>query len=253
VGNAGYVVTFRQVDPLYTLDLSSPTAPRVAGQLELRGYSAYLHPLGSGRLLGVGEDVSPTGTEPSGAQLELFDVSRPAAPRLLARRTLGDGSSTSVAFDHHAFLYWPPTRLAVLPVQIYASAQGKPGTSPPPGGPAPSGGGSGSAGTGTVGATPASGPPAAGRASRATASSSGFVGAIGYRLDGDGISEVGRISHDDGSYPTPIDRSVVIGDHLFTISSSGVMASALATLAREGFVAFPSSYPTARPQPAPAR
>ena len=54
----GYVVTFRQVDPLYTVDLSSPERPRVAGELKIRGYSAYLHPLADDLLLGVGQDAT---------------------------------------------------------------------------------------------------------------------------------------------------------------------------------------------------
>ena len=54
LGDVGYVVTFRQVDPLYTLDLSDPRNPRTVGELKIRGYSAYLHPLGDGLLLGVG-------------------------------------------------------------------------------------------------------------------------------------------------------------------------------------------------------
>jgi hypothetical protein len=120
LNDVGYVVTFHQVDPLFTIDLSSPTAPRVAGQLELSGYSAYLHPVGRGLLLGIGSDVG-AGNEPSATQLELFDLSDPAAPKLLQRTTLGDGSSSEVAYDHHAFLFWPPTGLAVLPVQVYTA------------------------------------------------------------------------------------------------------------------------------------
>ena len=52
-------MTFRQVDPLYVIDLSDPTNPRVQGELEIPGYSAYLHPVGAGRLLGVGQDATP--------------------------------------------------------------------------------------------------------------------------------------------------------------------------------------------------
>lgn len=123
IGDAGYVVTFRQVDPLYTLDLSQPAHPRVAGRLELQGYSAYLHPLGGDLLLGVGRSVG-AGNEPSGSQLSLFDVADPAHPTLLASHAVGDGSSSEAEYDHHAFLYWPAAKLAVLPVQIY-------GTDPP--------------------------------------------------------------------------------------------------------------------------
>ena len=106
VGNTGYVVTFHQVDPLYTIDLSTPTAPKVVGELELQGYSAYLHPLTDGLLLGIGQDVSTSTNEPTGAQLELFDVADPSSPKLLAKTSLGTGSSSQATYDHHAFLYW---------------------------------------------------------------------------------------------------------------------------------------------------
>jgi len=102
-GDVGYVVTFRQIDPLYVIDLSDPEHPRVQGELEIPGYSAYLHPVGGGRLLGVG-----------GGDVSLFDVSDPSAPKLLDRRSLG---FSSVDYDPHAFLYWAPKRLALVPLQ----------------------------------------------------------------------------------------------------------------------------------------
>jgi hypothetical protein len=201
LGDRGYVVTFRRVDPLYTLDLATPAEPKIAGQLELEGYSAYLHPLGDGMLLGIGRAVAVSGNEPSGTQLELFDVSDAAAPRLLARTTLGGGSSSQVEYDHHAFLFWAPAKLAVLPIQTYDVAPGPAGTT----------------------------------------SSQGFTGAIGYRIDASGIAEVGRITHDAANGTVaPIDRSLVVGDRLFTISDAGVMASSLDTLSPQAFVAFPA-------------
>jgi hypothetical protein len=221
IGDVGYVVTFRRVDPLYTIDLSSPTSPRVAGQLALEGYSAYLHPVAEGLLLGIGQEVGPE-NEPSGAQLELFDVSNPAAPRLQARATLGSGSSSQVQYDHHAFLFWPPTALAVLPVSIYSTT---PVFVPPTPQPLPAVGSSG-------GQAPAGEP------------TGGFVGAIGFRVDRSGITEVGRIAHDPVNGASPqIDRSLVIGQQLFTVSSAGAMASSLATLARQSFVRFPAPPP----------
>jgi Beta propeller domain len=219
VGAAGYVVTFRQVDPLYTIDLSDPSAPRVAGKLDLEGYSSYLHPVGNGLLLGIGQDVG-AGNEPAGSQLELFDVSDPSVPRLLARTSLGGGSDSQALYDHHAFLYWPPTKLAVLPVQIYPPAVVGP--------PAPATGAKRSA-FGTPTNSPAQ-----------------FVGAIGLQLTASGIVELGRIVHDpiDG-YSSPILRSIVIGKTLFTLSDGGVMASSIDTLARQAFAAFPQqSTPT---------
>jgi len=203
VDDTGYVVTFRQVDPLYTLDLSMPTAPRVAGQLDLEGYSAYLHPVGDGLLLGVGVDVSADTNEPSGAQVELFDVSDGAHPKLLAKSSLGAGSSTQATYDHHAFLFWPPTGLAVLPLQTYVT-----GGVVTPGGP--------------------------------SVSSQPFTGAVAFHLSrSSGIGELTQIAQDsvNGS-ASQIERAIVIGQSLYTLSDSGVMASSLSTMARQGFVSF---------------
>ncbi|HKP91314.1 MAG TPA: beta-propeller domain-containing protein, partial [Thermoleophilaceae bacterium] len=128
IGDVGYVVTFRQIDPLYTLDLSAPANPRVAGELEVPGYSAYLHPVGEDLLLGVGQDAGDDGRT-TGAQLSLFDVSDPSDPRRLAKRHLGEGASSAVEYDHHGFLWWTPAKLAVLPLTLYdGSEKGEPFT-----------------------------------------------------------------------------------------------------------------------------
>jgi len=119
VADIAYVVTFRQVDPLYTIDLSDPSQPAVLGELKIPGYSAYLHPVGEGRILGVGQDATLEGRI-MGTQVSLFDVSDLAAPELISKVTLsGDGSSSTAEYDHRAFLYWAPAELAVLPVQIW--------------------------------------------------------------------------------------------------------------------------------------
>ena len=115
IGDVGYVVTFRQVDPLYVVDLSRPSDPVVRGELKIRGYSAYLHPLGSDLLLGLGQDATEEGRV-LGTQVSTFDVSDPRRPALLRRVTLGKAWSEA-EWDHHAFLYWPRATLAVLPVQ----------------------------------------------------------------------------------------------------------------------------------------
>jgi uncharacterized secreted protein with C-terminal beta-propeller domain len=121
LGDVGYLVTFRQVDPLYTLDLSDPAAPKVAGELKITGYSAYLHPIGEDLLLGVGQDATEQGRR-VGAQVSVFDVSDPASPKRLHQRPLGgSGSSSSAEFDPHAFLWWGPARTAVLPLQEYTN------------------------------------------------------------------------------------------------------------------------------------
>jgi uncharacterized secreted protein with C-terminal beta-propeller domain len=115
VGNTGYVVTFRQVDPLYTLDLADPAHPSVLGELTIPGYSAYLHPIGTDLLLGIGQDVDDQGHR-LGTQISLFDVSDLKHPTRLQQASLGQGWSEAES-DHHAFLFWPRTSLAFVPFQ----------------------------------------------------------------------------------------------------------------------------------------
>ena len=86
------------------------------GELKILGYSAYLHPLRNNRILGVGQDATEEGRT-KGAQLSLFDISDLRAPKRLHQKDLGLGTSSEVEYEHHAFLYWRPSRLAVLPVQ----------------------------------------------------------------------------------------------------------------------------------------
>ena len=104
LGDRAYVVTFRQIDPLFIIDLSDPAEPRVAGELKIPGFSAYLHPLGDGLLLGVGQDADPRTGRPLGPQVTLFDVSDPAAPTSLGRVAL-PSASTSPTFEHRGFTY----------------------------------------------------------------------------------------------------------------------------------------------------
>jgi uncharacterized secreted protein with C-terminal beta-propeller domain len=117
IGPAGYVVTFRQVDPLYVVDLERPAHPVVRGELKIRGYSAYLHPVGPGLLLGVGQDATDAGAQ-LGTQLSLFDVSDPSNPRRLHQAAVA-GASSQAEFDHHAFLWWAPRDLAVVPLNVF--------------------------------------------------------------------------------------------------------------------------------------
>ena len=192
IEDTGYVVTFRQTDPLYTVDLSNPTAPKVLGELKILGYSAYLHPLGDDLLLGVGQDATEDGRR-LGTQLSVFDVSDLANVRRLQQRRLATGSSSSAEFDHHAFLYWAPRSLAVLPLTEY--------------------------GYGSNGAP--------------------FVGAVGARVGRGGIDEVGRVTHDWPGYVAGVERAVVVGERLFTVSGLGVKSNDLGSFGEVGHVDFP--------------
>jgi uncharacterized secreted protein with C-terminal beta-propeller domain len=174
LGDRGYVVTFREVDPLYVVDLADPAKPLVRGELKIPGYSAYLHPIGDHRLLGIGQDASDDGFR-RGSQISLFDVSDPAAPRRLDQRALGTDDSSEAEYDHHAFLWWAPERLAVLPLSRDAA---------------------------------------------------------GVRVDGDRLVDTGRIAQPG------VRRAVVVKGRLYTVSSAGVRASRLDTLAELASVRF---------------
>lgn len=168
VGNRGYVVTFRQTDPLYTLDLSDAANPRVVGELKMLGYSAYLHPAGDGLLIGIGQDASDRGRT-TGTKVSLYDVADAANPTEVAKYDLPNSSSIAEQ-DHHAFLWWGPTNLAVLPVQGYGYAPPMPIECAA--GPCP--------GTNGTYAAP-------------------FTGAIGLHITRDGITETGRITNPYGT------------------------------------------------------
>ena len=123
MGPDAYVVTFRQIDPLYALDLSDPSDPRVLGELKIPGFSSYLHPVGEDLLLGVGQDASLEGMV-EGLQVSLFDVSDPTDPRRVAQvRPLHDSgedpdsSWSPVEGDHRAFLFHDG--LALIPYSAY--------------------------------------------------------------------------------------------------------------------------------------
>ncbi len=112
VHDTAYVVTFLQIDPLFTIDLTDPERPEVLGELEVTGFSTYLHPLDDDHLLAVGEAV-----DPSGVQISLFDVSDLTAPALQDREIVETGWNGSEAiYDHHAFNYYPPLELLALPI-----------------------------------------------------------------------------------------------------------------------------------------
>lgn len=124
-GSIGYVVTFRQTDPLYTVDLSNPTAPKVVGELKITGYSAYLHDAGDGKLIGVGQEATEQGRR-LGTQVSLFDTRNLASVTRIAQHQLPGGTS-EVEFDPHAFLFWPEKGILVVPIMpTYRGDTGKP-------------------------------------------------------------------------------------------------------------------------------
>ena len=78
MGDTGYFVTFRETDPLFSVDLSDPDNPKIIGTLKIPGFSEYLHPYGDGLLLGIGEEVDEKGVESNQVKLSMFDISDPS-------------------------------------------------------------------------------------------------------------------------------------------------------------------------------
>lgn len=120
LGDQAFLVTFQRIDPLVTLDLSDPTHPRVAGELEIPGFSNYLHPLADGYLIGLGRDAdSQTGwaTDP---QISLFQVGNLADPVLLDRETIAAGAHAwSPGFsDHHAIRFFESAGIFAVPFNL---------------------------------------------------------------------------------------------------------------------------------------
>jgi hypothetical protein len=152
-------------------------------------------------LLGVGQDATEEGRT-LGTQISLFDVSDPANPTRIQNYTFDDGYS-SVEWDHRAFLFWPQTGLTVIPVSAWSWDE-------------------------------------------ETETESGFVGAIAVKVTEDGIEEIGRITHNPKEaegfeeywWGPNIERSMVIGNSLYTYSSDGVLQSNLETIEPGAYVSF---------------
>jgi hypothetical protein len=123
-GDLAVVVTFRQTDPLYTLDLSDPARPRVVGELRIPGFSSYLHPVGGGLLVGVGQNATAAGSD-LGAQAATFDLRQPAAVQRLGRIAFGAQTDLSAGLDPRTFAYLPESRTLVTPVQDWAAGRAR--------------------------------------------------------------------------------------------------------------------------------
>lgn len=121
VGETAYMVTFEQVDPLYVIDLSTPTAPRIAGELKVPGFSRFLQPLDDGFLLGIGRDADPETGRTRGMKVSLFDVRDASAPKevgtFLVDHPAEGWSWSSAEWNHHALGFFPELDVVALPVE----------------------------------------------------------------------------------------------------------------------------------------
>jgi uncharacterized secreted protein with C-terminal beta-propeller domain len=118
MGTKAYLVTFKTTDPLYTIDLSDPKSPKKMGELEVNGYSAYLHPIGEDKLLGIGQDTDSEGRR-KGVKIELFDISDFENPSSLDSILLPTGTSSELEYNHKALAYRASDNLFAFPYQQY--------------------------------------------------------------------------------------------------------------------------------------
>jgi uncharacterized secreted protein with C-terminal beta-propeller domain len=114
------LVTFRQMDPLYTIDLTDPAHPREIGQLKIPGYSGYLHPIGGDLLLGLGVDATDLGRN-LGAQAAVFDIRDLTDPRRVSQQKFGLESSLPALDDPRGFTWLPDRRTGLTTVQSWSS------------------------------------------------------------------------------------------------------------------------------------
>ncbi|MFH0832862.1 MAG: beta-propeller domain-containing protein [Candidatus Aenigmatarchaeota archaeon] len=118
IGNKGYMVTFRQIDPLFIIDLENPSNPSVLGYLKIPGVSDYLHPYDETHIIGVGRDASDEGRI-KGMKLSLFDVSDVSNPKEISKYFIGERGTQSEALnDHKAFLFSRQKNLLVIPISL---------------------------------------------------------------------------------------------------------------------------------------
>ncbi len=107
MGDTGYFVTFRQMDPLFSVDLSNPKRPKILGELKITGFSSYLHFYKDNLLLGIGQEAEPDTGRPIGLKISMFDISDPADVKEIDKVVLKDYSYAEALYNHKAVLINP--------------------------------------------------------------------------------------------------------------------------------------------------
>jgi inhibitor of cysteine peptidase len=112
MGDRCYLVTYRQVDPFFAIDLQNPYDPKVLGKLKIPGYSSYLHPYDENHIIGIGKDEGKV-------KISLFNVSNVSAPNEARKYTIAKWSDSLALGDHKAFLFDKSKNLLVMPITVY--------------------------------------------------------------------------------------------------------------------------------------
>ncbi|HZW55334.1 MAG TPA: beta-propeller domain-containing protein [Nitrososphaerales archaeon] len=218
VGDMGYVVTFQQVDPLFAISFKDMNNPVIVSALKVSGYSDYLYPLPNGYLIGVGKDAVPSSTGNFsyylGLKISLFHVLSNGTSAQVSKYPIGDrGTDSPVLTDHLAFTFDSTRNVMVIPLTlaIVSGSQSYDPNSPPPFG------------------------------------DYVWQGVYVFHVSTSDITLLGKVSQysngttygDSPNYNLQIDRSVIIGNSLYTISAGEVMVSDLSTFTTLATVLLP--------------
>jgi len=261
LGDKGFLVTFKQMDPLFTMDLSDPANPRVVGKLEVPGYSTFLTPIDENHILAVGQYIPPDNTIGNwGVQLSIFDVTDFAKPLQTSNVIIGADAKTSAyseaLWDPKAFTYFSEGGVVALPMSIYeyvpfgGGMMGGMGVNPVPAptdstsgntGGGTSGSGSAAAGTttGDAGAPPPDSTTTDGSTGAADpAQPQGFDGIYLYRVSAaDGLTKLGQIStrFDEAKdyWGASFTRGVFVGGDVYAVTDLGVHSASMSDLSTE--------------------
>ena len=127
MGDMAYFVTFRQTDPLFSVDVSDPANPKILGYLKIPGFSEYLHPFGNGLLFGLGQDADEKVGGTKGLKLSMFDISNPADVKEIAKKLFNerdeDYSNSEAEYERKSILVDAAKNLIGFPVSYYSSAK----------------------------------------------------------------------------------------------------------------------------------
>lgn len=239
MGDRGYMVTFRNIDPLFAFDLSDPRNPRIIGKLKIPGYSDYLHPYDENHIIGFGKDAIPAKEGDrrdnfawyQGMKIALFDVTDMANPKQMFTELIGDrGTQSELLSDHKALLFDREKGLLAFPVQV-AEVKDK-----------------------TCNDIDKCDPE---EVSPSAYGQTVFDGAYVYTLDlENGFQLRGKISHyseadEDyikqgdywyGDYDKHIRRILYIGKNLYTVADGGIKASDMNTTEEKNYLELEPSY-----------
>ena len=213
MGDRCYLVTFKQVDPLFVIDLHDPYDPEVLGYLKVTGYSDYLHPYDETHIIGIGKETTDAGTFAwyQGVKISLFDVTDVSNPVEISKLEIGDrGTDSPVLWDHKAFLFDKSKNLLVMPIGEAKVNQ----------------------------ADYPSGVPSWAYGEPVYQGAYVFDISLNVSSNDDALQLKGRITHaenitgpEQGYYgPFAIERSLYIGNVLYTISKAKIMMNSLENL-----------------------